>query len=109
MANKLHVRRGDTVKVIAGNDVGKTGKVVRTMSDTGRVLVQGVNFVKRHTRPTQTNQRGGVVEKEAPLNASNLMLVCDGCGEATRTGVAVLEDGSRVRKCKKCGETIERS
>lgn len=100
--------KGDTVLVVAGNDRGKTGKVLAVFPDKERVLVEGVNFIKRHTRPSQQNPQGGIVEREAPIHASNAMLYCDKCGRGTRVGHRELSDGTRVRACAHCGEVIEK-
>jgi large subunit ribosomal protein L24 len=105
---KLHVRKNDQVIVVAGKEKGKTGKVLRVFPEKGRVLVENLNVVKRHTRPTRTNAEGGIVEKEAPLDISNVQLVCKACGEPARTGIRVLEDDSKVRFCKKCNETVDK-
>jgi large subunit ribosomal protein L24 len=105
---KFHVKKDDMVKIIAGKEKGKTGKVLRVFPAKGRVVVESLNVIKRHTRPTQLNPEGGIVEKEAPLSLSNVMLICGSCSEATRTGVKVLEDGSKARYCKKCNEIVDK-
>jgi large subunit ribosomal protein L24 len=105
---KLHVKKDDMVKIIAGKDQGKTGKVLRVFPAKGRVVVESINIVKRHTRPNQLNPEGGIIEKEAPLSISNVMLVCGSCNQATRTGIRVLEDGSKSRYCKKCNESVDK-
>ncbi len=105
---KLHVKKDDMVKVIAGKEKGKTGKVLRVFPAKKRVVIESLNMVKRHTRPTQLSPEGGIVEKEAALSVSNVMLVCASCGEATRTGIRTLEDDSRVRYCKKCNEIVDK-
>jgi large subunit ribosomal protein L24 len=107
-ANKLHVKKNDMVKVIAGKDKGKTGKVMRVLPEKGRIVVENLNVVKRHTRPTSTNAEGGIIEKEAALQASNVMLLCTSCNAAVRTGIRVLEDGSKARFCKKCNEIVDK-
>lgn len=107
-AKKLHVKKDDTVAIITGKDKGKTGKVLRVFPAKGRVIVENLNVVKRHTRPTRTNAEGGIIEKEAPLDASNVQLVCKACNAPTRTGIRVLEDGSKARFCKKCNELVDR-
>jgi large subunit ribosomal protein L24 len=107
-AIKSHVKKNDTVMVMAGKEKGKSGKVLRIFPDKGRVLVESVNVVKRHTRPTQANQDGGIIEKEAALAISNVMLVCAACSKPTRTGIRVLEDGSKARFCKKCNEIVDK-
>jgi large subunit ribosomal protein L24 len=105
---KMNIRSGDTVLVRSGKDRGKSGKVLRIYPKAGTVLVQSVNFMKKHTRPSQRNQQGGVVEREAPVAVSNVMLVCDKCSRATRIEHTFLEDGTKVRRCKKCSEVIGR-
>ncbi len=105
---KMVIRRGDTVLVIAGKDRGKRGQVIRSYPRQGRVLVQAVNLMKRHTRPSQRSQRGGVVEREAPLSVSNVMLICARCDRPTRIEHMRLEDGTKARRCKKCRELIDR-
>lgn len=105
---KLHVKKDDMVKIIAGKEKGKTGKVLRVFPAKGRVVVESLNVVKRHTRPTQTNPEGGIIEKEAPFSISNVMLVCGSCSEPARTGVRTLDDGSKARYCKKCNEIVDK-
>ncbi len=101
------IKRDDLVLVIAGKDKGRRGKVLRVFPRRGRVMVEKVNVVKRHQRPTQTIQ-GGIIEKEAPIHLSNVMLICPKCGEPTRVGFKFLQDGRKVRSCKKCGEIIDK-
>ena len=105
---KMHVKKDDMIKVMAGKERGKSGKVLRVFPEKRRVVVEGLNVVKRHTRPSQLNPEGGIVEKEAPISASNVMLVCGSCNEATRTGVRTLEDGSKSRYCKKCNASVDK-
>ena len=100
--------KGDTVLVITGNDAGKTGKVLKTLPEKGRVVVEGVNFIKRHTKPTQRNPQGGINEREAPIHASNAVLYCTKCGRGTRVRHTQLSDGSKVRACAHCSEVIEK-
>lgn len=103
------VRKNDTVIVVAGKDRGKRGRVLRVVPDRNRVVVEGVNFVKRHTRANpQRNVKGGVVEREAPLHASNVQIVCPECGTATRIGRQLLGDGRKVRICRKCEGAVDR-
>ncbi len=106
--NKLHVKKDDSVLILAGKDKGKTGKVLKAMPAESRVIVEGVNMIKKHQRPGRMNQQSGILEMEAPINVSNVMLVCPNCKEASRTGKKILEDGTKVRYCKKCGQTIDR-
>lgn len=105
---KLHVKKDDMVKIVAGKEKGKTGKVLRIFPAKGRVVVESLNVVKRHTRPTQLNPEGGIVEKEAPMSISNVMLICGSCSEAAKTGIKVLEDGNKARYCKKCNEIVDK-
>jgi len=107
--HKMVIKRGDTVQVIAGKDKGKTGKVLRVYPDKQKVLVESINFIMRHTRASRTNVQGGVVQKEAPLHASNVALLCSRCGERSRVSRKVLGDAGRARVCKKCGEIIDKS
>ncbi len=102
-----HVKKGDNVKVISGRDKGKEGRVLKILDGGKRVIVEKVNFIKRHTKPNQKMQQGGIVEKEASLVASNVMLVCPRCSRPTRLGRTRLEDGTAVRLCRKCGEVID--
>jgi large subunit ribosomal protein L24 len=105
---KTHVKKEDMVKIVAGKERGKTGKVLRVFPAKGRVVVEGLNQVKRHTRPTQLSPEGGIVEKEAAVSISNVMLICGSCNEATRTGVRLLEDGTKTRFCKKCNASVDK-
>ena len=103
---KVHVRKGDTALVITGKNAGKKGKVLRVIPDSSRVIVEGVNIVKRHARPTQKLPQGGITEKEAPIHSSNVMLYCNKCNSPTRVGKKFLDNGEKIRICKKCGETL---
>ena len=105
--SNYHIKKNDKVMVIAGKEKGKTGKVLRVLPKRDRAVVEKVNFIKRHMRPGAHSRQGGIVEKENPINISNLMVVCGKCTDPTRVGQRVLEDGSRVRYCKKCDEIIE--
>lgn len=101
------IKKNDKVVVRSGKEKGKIGSVLKVDSERGHVIVEKVNIVKRHTRPGGANAQGGIVEKEAPIRISNVMLVCTKCAEPSRIGKKVLEDGSKVRVCKKCGEFID--
>lgn len=103
---KMHIKRGDEVQVIAGKDKGTKGKVVTAFPQTGKVIVEGVNFVSKHQKARRQGEESGILHMEAPIDASNVMRVCPRCGKPARTGVQVLEDGSKVRYCKKCKETF---
>jgi large subunit ribosomal protein L24 len=103
------VRKNDNVLVIAGKDRGKRGRVLKVLPDRNRVVVEGVNFVKRHTRPNpQRNIKGGVVERESSLHASNVQIVCPECGAPTRVGHQLLGDGRKVRVCRKCDGAVDK-
>ena len=103
-----HVRRGDTVGVIAGRERGKRGKVLRVIPEKSRVLVEHVNMVKKHQRPTQKIRQGGIIEREGAMALSNVLLVCSRCDKASRTGIKLLADGRKVRMCKRCGESVDK-
>ena len=105
---QVHVRRGDTVAVIAGRERGKRGKVLRGLPVDGRVLVEKLNMMKKHQRPTEKLRQGGIIERESPLALSNVLVVCSRCDKASRSGIKVLGDGRKVRVCKRCGESIDR-
>ena len=103
------IRRNDTVLVTAGKDRGKRGRVLKINPDTNRVLVEGVNVISRHTRPNPgKNIKGGIMKREAPLHASNLQLVCPECGKQARIGHKILEDGRKVRTCRKCEGVVDK-
>jgi len=106
---KLKIRRGDTVRVIRGNSRGKEGVVLRVEPDKNRVVVEGVNLRKRHKKPSQANPEGGIVEFEAPIHASNVMLLDPSSGEPTRVRSQVAADGTRTRVAAKSGKTIPTS
>jgi large subunit ribosomal protein L24 len=101
------VRKNDTVQVLAGRDRGKQGKVLRVIPDQSRVIVEGINIRKRHTKPRRQGEQGGIVEFPAPLHVSNVGVVCAKCGKGTRVGFRILADGTKVRYCKACDEVIE--
>src|SRR5512140_1620024 len=105
----MHVTKSDTVMVISGDDTGKTGKVLKVFPEKQRVIVEKVNFVKRHTRPTQRTTQGGIHEKEAPIHVSNVQIVCPKCGKAVRVGTRTLEDGTHERFCRNCLEAVPRA
>jgi large subunit ribosomal protein L24 len=100
------LKKGDTVKVIAGKEKGKTGKVQSTVPDQERVFVEKVNLIKRHKRP-DAKGKGGIVEKEGSIHVSNVMYLCGKCGTGVRIGYKVLDDGKKVRVCKKCHEILD--
>ncbi|TBL69198.1 50S ribosomal protein L24 [Paenibacillus thalictri] len=105
--NKLHVKKDDTVFVITGKDKGKKGRVIACYPRQNRVLVEGINMVKKHSKPSQMNPQGGIINQEAPIHVSNVMLIDPKSGKPTRVGYKVLENGSKVRIAKKSGEAID--
>lgn len=102
-----YLKKNDQVEVIAGKDKGRVGKVLRVLREDNKAVVERINLIKRHTKPKEMNQQGQIVEKEAPLHVSNLQLICPECTKTGRIGRKVLDDGSKVRYCKSCGESIE--
>jgi large subunit ribosomal protein L24 len=104
--NKVHVRKKDTVVVVSGKDKGKTGEVLSVIPKDGKVIIQGVNIVSKHKKPSKANMQGGIIKEEAAINSSKVMLFCTKCNSATRISNKILNDGTKVRVCKKCGETF---
>ncbi|NLX91412.1 MAG: 50S ribosomal protein L24 [Firmicutes bacterium] len=107
-ANKLHVRKGDRVLVLSGKDKGRKAKVITAYPRKNKVLVEGVNMVKKHARPTQKVPQGGIRETEAPIYACKVMVICPSCQKPTRLARRELSGGKKVRACKKCGEIIDK-
>ncbi len=107
MLAKLHFKKDDQAIVIAGKEKGKSGKILSMISKKECVLIEKVNLVKRHSRPSTKNRQGGIIEKEAPIHISNVMILCSKCNSPVRIGRKTLEDGKKVRYCKKCGEFID--
>ena len=103
----MQIRKNDSVMVITGKERGKTGKVLRVMSDKDAVIIERVNLVKRHSKPRGPQQPGGIVEKEAPIRASNLMIMCDKCNAPVRIGRKILADGRKIRICRRCEEALD--
>ena len=107
--NRIQIRKGDNVKVMAGRDAGKTGRVLSINAKSNRLVVEHVAIIKRHTRPNpQKNIKGGIVEKEAAINISNVMVVCASCGKHTRIGHKIAADGTKSRICRKCDATLDK-
>jgi large subunit ribosomal protein L24 len=102
-----HIKKNDTVKVLAGKDKGKNGKVLRVIPKKDRVIVEKINMIKRHMKPNQQTRQGGILEKESPIHISNLMLICSKCTDPTRVGYKILDDERKVRYCKKCQEVLD--
>jgi large subunit ribosomal protein L24 len=106
---RTRLRKNDLVEVISGKDAGKKGKILKVLPDKNRVIVQGVGFVKKHTRPNpQRNIKGGIAEREGAIHASNVMVVCGECGRRTRIGSKKLADGGKVRVCRRCEGVLDR-
>ncbi|HXX17421.1 MAG TPA: 50S ribosomal protein L24 [Candidatus Eremiobacteraceae bacterium] len=105
----MSIRKGDTVRVMAGRDVGKTGRVLSVDPRKNTVVVEHAQLIKRHTRPNPAkNIKGGILEREAPIHVSNVLIVCSNCGKHARIGHNVLPDGTKVRVCKRCGTTVDK-
>jgi large subunit ribosomal protein L24 len=107
-AVRRNIRHGDMVKVMSGRSKGRTGKVLSVNPAKGTITVEHANIIKKHTRPNPSkNVRGGILDKEGPLNISNVMLICPGCGKHTRVGHTNLPDGTKVRVCRRCNQAFE--
>jgi large subunit ribosomal protein L24 len=104
--NKLSIKKDDTVVVLSGKDKGKKGKILAVMPKSGKIVVEGINMVSRHTKPRKQGEEGGILRKEAPLYACKVMRVCPKCDKPTRPAHKLLADGKKVRVCKKCGAEI---
>ena len=104
---KTNIKKGDTVMVIAGKEKGKSGKILVVNREKQTVVVEKINFVKRHTKPTQQAPQGGIIEREGPIHLSNVNILCDKCNLPVRINKKILDDGKRVRTCIKCGEILD--
>jgi large subunit ribosomal protein L24 len=102
----MKIKKGDRVRVLTGKDRGKEGEVMFALPDKGKVIVEGVNVAKRHQKATKATMQGGIIDKDMPLDASNVALLCDACGAATRIGYRFDADGTKVRICRKCGADV---
>jgi len=105
--NKCHIKKNDKVKVVVGKDSGKIGKVLSINRKDSRIVVENVNFMKKHARPSAKHRQGGIIESEAPIHWSNVMLMCNKCVTPVRIKMQRLEDGKKMRVCMKCNETID--
>jgi large subunit ribosomal protein L24 len=108
MRERLSVKKNDLVKVIAGKEKGKSGRILKVLPRKNRIVIEKINFVKRHSRPSGQTRQGGIIEREAPINVSNVMVVCEKCNVPVRIGKKILDDGKKVRMCKKCGEVLDK-
>ena len=106
---RFNVRKGDLVEVISGKEVGKRGKVLKVIPEKNHIIVEKINFIYKAQKVSQRRQKGGILELEGPINVSNVMVICSHCNSPVRVGRAKLDDGRRARKCKKCGELIEKA
>ncbi len=104
---KTYLKKDDQVEVIAGKDKGRVGKILKVIPAKDQALVEKINMIKRHTKPTEMNQQGQIVEREAAIHVSNLLLICPECTKTGRIGRKFLEDGTKARFCKSCGETLD--
>ena len=102
----MHVKRGDTVQVLSGKDKGKQGKVITAFPAEGKVIVEGVAVAKKHQKARMQGQESGIIRMETPIYASKVMRVCSSCNKPARTGIRILDDGQKMRYCKKCGEVF---
>lgn len=100
------IKKDDIVYVIAGKDKGKTGKVIKVLSKKGRVIVENINFIHKAMRPSQQLQHGGIIKKEGTIDITNIVVFCNKCNKPTRVGYTILEDGRKLRRCKKCDEVL---
>lgn len=105
----LQLRKDDPVMVMTGKERGKTGKILKVLTEKNRALVEKLNLVKKHSRPTKAAPQGGIIQKEASIHLSNLMYHCGKCGKGVRVGIKILGDGKKVRTCKKCNEILDKS
>jgi len=108
MANRCYIKKDDKVKVLAGKDKGKIGKILNVNRKKGRVLVEKINMVKRHSKPSAQSKQGGIIEKEMPIQWSNVMVMCNKCVTPARVKMQRLEDGKKIRICVKCGEALDK-
>ena len=108
LARKVSLKKGDKVVVISGEDKGKSGKIIDIFPKDMKVIIEGVNFLKKHNKPTQKNPQGGVVNQEGPINLSNVKLICNKCNKPTKIKKDSTKEGKKIRICKKCGEIIDK-
>jgi large subunit ribosomal protein L24 len=103
----LGIKKNDTVLVVTGDEKGKKGRVIAVQNEKNRLLVESLNMIKKHMKPNKNQTQGGIIEKEAPIHRSNVMLLCSKCNKPTRINHHILENGKKIRICNKCGEVIE--
>jgi len=105
---KFHIKKNDLVMVLSGREKGKSGRVLKVFPEKQKVIIEKINFIKRHTRPHGQQRRGGIIEKEAPLHISNVALLCEKCNKPVRIGHRLIEGNKKARVCKKCGEIFDK-
>jgi len=108
IAPKFHVKKNDLVMVVSGKERGKSGRILKVLPEKEKVIIEKINFIKRHARPHGKQRQGGILEKEAPLHLSNVMLLCEKCNKAVRVGHRVVEGNKKARYCRKCGEILDK-
>jgi large subunit ribosomal protein L24 len=108
IAPKLHVKKSDLVMVVSGKEKGKSGRILKVMPEKEKVIIEKINFIKRHARPHGKQRQGGILEKEAPVHTSNVMLLCEKCNKPVRIGHRVVEGSKKARYCRKCGEIFDK-
>ena len=105
---RVHIKKNDMVYVLSGKDRGKTGKVLKVLLDKNKAIIEGLNYIQKHTRPNpQKNVKGGILPKESPIHISNLMVVCKRCNKHARVGFSLMQDGRKARVCKNCNELLD--
>lgn len=107
--SKMQVKKDDTVQVVAGAEKGKTGRILSVIPGKGRLIIESINFRKKHTKPSRENQQGGIIQKESSISVSNVLLYCPSCKKGVKIRKEIRKDGSRTRICKKCGEVFDKS
>ena len=105
---KFHIKKNDLVMVVNGKESGKSGRILKVLPEKGKVIIEKINFIKRHARPHGKQRQGGILEKEAPLHISNVMLLCEKCNKPVRIGHRIVEGNKKVRYCRKCGEILDK-
>jgi len=108
MRGRFSLKKNDLVMVMAGKEKGKSGRILKVFPRKNRALIEKINFIKRHTRPSGQTKQGGIIEREAPIHVSNVMVICEKCNLPIRVGKKILDDGKKVRVCKKCGELLDK-
>ncbi len=105
---KTHLRKGDSVRVIAGKEKGKEGKILQVFRDAHKIVVEQLNLIKKHTKPNAKNQKGGIIDREGALQISNVMILCRKCDKPSRIASKLLPDGKKIRVCRRCGEVLDK-